>query len=71
MIERRSPLNMVEPRAEVEMKEKLHFAKCRHCGKIIADDTLPLEVKTLKPEGVRALRIKCRNCGKMNFVSHA
>lgn len=72
MISRSQSTCMVMPRAEVEMT---YYARCRKCGKIIADDTSPLEVTTLKPE-VKSTRIKCGNyigrdkCNQINFVSH-
>lgn len=80
MISRSQSTCMVMPRAEVEMNRdpdypKTHYARCRKCGKIISDDTTPLEVSTLKPE-VKSIRIKCGNyvgrekCNQINFVSH-
>lgn len=74
MIERAKTTRMVMPRAAVEMhsmsaNESVYYARCKKCGGIIADDTEPLDVSGLKPE-VLSIRIRCRNCKKINFVSH-
>lgn len=81
MIDRSSTTRMVLPRAAVEMhsmsaNETVYYARCKKCGGIIADDSEPLEVSGLKPEGVRSTRIMCHNyvgkkaCKQLNFVSH-
>lgn len=76
MIDRSNTTRMVMPRAEVELnrdpdypKVELHQARCVKCKSIIADNSEPIDSSGLKPD-VRSIRIKCKNCKTINFVSH-
>lgn len=75
MISRQSTTRMVLPKERaqymaVHQSIELHQARCVKCKKIIADDSTPIESAGLKPEDIRSIRIKCKNCGTLNFVSH-
>ncbi len=74
MISRNATTRMVLPKERaqymaVHQPVELHQARCVKCKKIIADNSEPIESSGLKPD-VRSIRIKCKNCGTLNFVSH-